>query len=95
MTDNLHIKGISDEEPPARRGKKSRGRKGFVLQTRWVKGTDHQKGCLDFLFKSLEKWHLHSRYHTKLARDQACAALVKKAKVCHLLGWRHQEYRVQ
>ncbi len=94
MTDNLKIKGIEDDERPARRGKKARGRKAFVLQTRWVRGPNYRAGGLSFMFRDMEKWHTHSRYHTKLARDQAYAALVKKAKISHLRGWRNQEYRM-
>ncbi len=91
MADNQSIHGIRDDEP-ARRGKKRRGRKQFVLQTRWVRGLS-QRGDIGWLFRSLEKWHIHSRYHTESARDMAYTALVKKAAVCSWRVWTNMEYR--
>jgi len=91
--DNLSIKGIEDDEP-VRRGKKRRGRKPFVIQTRFVPGPNHRHSVgISRLFRSLKNWHTHSRYHTESARDQAYATLVKKAEVYHLRGWSRQEFR--
>jgi len=90
--DNLNIKGIRDDEP-FRHGKKSRGRKQFVLQTRWAPGPNYRKEAMGWLWRSLREWHTHSRYHTESARDQAYTALVKKAEVCHLREWSYMEYR--
>jgi len=93
MVDNLSIKGIRDDEP-IRRGKKSRGRKPFVIQSRSVPGPNHQGSLyLSRLFRSLRYWHTYSRYQTKVARDQAYTALVKKAKNDRLGGWSRQEFR--
>ena len=90
--DNLNIKGI-ENDAPRRRGKK-RGRKPFVLQARFVPGPNYRRSPgLGWLFRTLAHWYTHSRYHTESARDQAYAALVKKADVDHMRDWHHAEYR--
>lgn len=90
--DNLNIRGIEDDKP-RRRGKKRRGRKPFVLETRWVPGPNYIENGLKFLFERHEKWSTYSRYHTESARDSAYAALVKKETVSHTSGWVRAEYR--
>ena len=93
LPDNLDIFGIEDDAP-RRRGKKRGGRKPFVLQARYVRGPKHRPSYgLTWLFKSLEHWYTHSRYRTESARDQAYAALVKKAKSDPLQGLSRQEFR--
>ena len=93
-TDNLSIHGIEDDDPP-RRGKKNRGRKGFVLQARSIAGPGYvPTSGLHWLWKSLQNWYTHSRYHTESARDQAYTALVKRAAVT---GWMNADgelYRI-
>lgn len=92
--DNLNIKGIRDEEPPARRGKKARDRKRFVLESRFMPGPKCRPGPgLGWLFRGLQKWYTHSRYHTASARDQAYAALVKKSGKDRMRHWTRQEFR--
>ena len=91
--DNLNIKGIEDDKP-RRRGTKRHGRKGFVLEARLVRGSGYRPSTgLCELFRSMMEWHIHSRYHTESARDQAYASLVRKATVDHMRNWMTHEYR--
>ncbi len=93
MPDNLANFGIEDDTP-RRRGKKRGRRKPFVLQARFVRGPDRRPSTgLTWLFRSLEHWYTHSRYRTESARDQAYAALVKKAENDPFQGWSKQEFR--
>ncbi len=93
--DNLDIKGIRDDEPrnPGRRMKLSRGRKTFVLQSRYVHNPKHHAADLWFLLEAAEQWYTHSRYHTESALDQAYTAMVKKDKNDPLRIWGRQEFR--
>jgi len=91
--DNLNIKGIREDGPPARRGKKARGRKQFVIQSRYRPGPGYRPTGLGFLFRRFEDWSTHSRYHTESARDEALAALVKRARVSYMRHITRIEYR--
>jgi len=93
MNDNLNIKGIREDGPPARRGKKARDRKRFVIQSRHQPGPDYRHTGLGFLFRSMADWSTHSRYYTASARDQAHAALVKKESISYMRHWTRIAYR--
>jgi len=93
-TDNLSTHGIESDEA-RRRGKKNRGRKGFVLQARSVAGPGYRSTSgLGWLWKSLQKWYTHSRYHTESARDQAYAALVRKDAADGFKNAKGERYRL-
>ena len=57
--DNLAIKGL-DDESPARRGKKRRGRKLFAIEGRMV----YAEGVARFKLLDLGHWWVHGRYET-------------------------------
>ncbi len=93
-TDNLSIHGLTDDKPKGGRQKKNRGRKMFVLQARYVYTRRALRSPgLGWLFRGLRDWYTHSRYATESARDEAYAALVRKAEneADSMLG--HQEFR--
>lgn len=81
LLDNLNIKGVKDDTAKGGRQRKNRGRKAFVLQARYVykRRALHSPG-LGWLFRRLQNWYTHSRYSTESARDEAYAAMVKKAR---------------
>lgn len=81
MADNQSIHGVDSDSYRARGSKKGGGRKPFVLETRiippeggWPRDSLWRRGFM----RQLEKWHVHGRYKTESARDEAYAALVKK-----------------
>lgn len=92
LMDNLNIKGIRENEPPARRGKKSRGRKLFAIESRLVHDPDAPKRLVSRQL-GLGKWWVWSRYETALRRDQAYAALVRKESDSNLPRWARWEFR--
>ncbi len=88
--DNLNIKGIRDDEL-ARRGKKRRGHKPFVIECRIV----YPENAKDSVFRvlNMDRWGVQARYETAVRRDQAYAALVRKEEAGRLPRWGHWEYR--
>ncbi len=92
MADNLNIKGIRDDDPPARRGKRSRGRKPFAIESRLMYPKDEHPNSI-FRTLNLDGWWVHGRYETAARRDQAYAALVKKEAAGPENRWGYWEYR--
>lgn len=89
--DNLAIKGL-DDESPARRGKKRRGRKPFIIEARLVVDPETSKHSI-MRQLGVGNWWAWGRYETAARRDQAYAALVRKAAATRLPRWSHWEYR--
>jgi len=83
MTDNLSIKGIESDAPYGGRSK-SRGkqRKPYIID------------CIFPVFSFLNRentWKIWGRYRTESARDQAYAALVKKAEFPWGGSWKYRK----
>ncbi len=91
MADNLNIKGIREDEPPARGRAHPRGkaRKPFALECRL------KRSVPDSLARQLGRgdWWVWGRYTTAARRDQAHAALVKKEETNPIPRWGHWEFR--
>lgn len=90
MRDNLNIKGIESDAPQGRHGSKPtrKQRKPFAIEWRT------QRSQLAETL-GLNRWSVWTRYPTRARRDQAYAALVKKADRDGLglrFGWK-TEYR--
>lgn len=89
MPDNLNIKGIEgDEHPQGSRRIKARGkrRKPWLIEGRIQRRVT--PGLASMM--RLRDWGVYHRYPTKARRDQAYAALVKKAHIGRWFSW---EYR--
>ena len=94
MPDNLNIKGIADETQKKGRQRKNRGKKRFALESRYVYTRRALRSPgLGWLFRGLRDWYTHSRYHTESARDEAYAAMVKKAANERDSRLGHHEFR--
>lgn len=95
MPDNLNIKGVESDQPVPGHGRKpkKKSRKRFAIECRIFH--ENPKPYSVFHTLGLHKWWVHSAYKTRARRDQALAALVKKADndfVKKKWGIRH-EYR--
>ncbi len=91
--DNLGNRGLREDEARRRGNRKKAGRKRFVVESRYRPGPDYRPSGLGFLFRHFEDWSVHSRYHTASARDEAHAALVKRARVSYMRHITRIEYR--
>ncbi len=91
--DNLGNRGIREDEPRRRGNRKKIGRKKFFVESQYRPGPDSRPSGLGFLFRHFADWSVHSRYHTASARDEAYAALVKKAAVSYMRHITRIEYR--
>ena len=85
--DNQANKGIESDLPKQGRRRATRGRKPFVLESRFVPGPERPVSA--FMWR-MYNWHTWGRYHTQAARDEAYTSLVKKAEST---SWSRQEYR--
>lgn len=74
--DNQANFGIeSDEQPVKRSKKKKKGRKTYIIESKYEFKT---KTSLQELFGN--SWEVWGRYHTRESRDEAFSALVKKSE---------------
>ena len=80
MTDNLRIKGLDPKEQSLDRRFKTRGKrkKPFGIETRTLH--DRPRKYSVFHTLKLHEWYVFSKYETQSRRDQAYAALVRKAE---------------
>lgn len=93
MTDNLANKGIRDDEPVGSRRMKPKGKRKKPWAIEWRIKRHVSNGLARTL--GLRGWMVYNRYTTEFRRDQALAALVKKAEGDALAARYHwkQEYR--
>jgi len=87
--DEPHDKGPPIEEPSRHRSKRKKGKKKFVIESRYI-GPQHS------WFKSWDTydgtWHVARKYHTEKQRDMALANLNRKCHNSHAF-YKHWEYR--
>lgn len=80
MTDNLRIKGVESDEHPAARMRKANKRRTYAIECRYIRTNRMRRGdSLGWLWDGLREWFVWKRYKTESARDEAFAAVVKKA----------------